>query len=291
MATRRSFLAGLLAAFLLPVPLWAESESPPGPLREKDLPRHILRDQKFFWLRPFRAQRQDLATWTLLAGGTAVLLPLDSPAARGLAVRPPGDGFDFSRRVGQLSGGGVDFAVAGGFYLFGRLRHDERARETGLLGAQAVADALIITELLKTAAGRSRPTRNRGRELIDDADGEFAKARRSFPSGHALQAWALATVIGEEYRHNPWVRYSAFSLAGFVSVARVTGRKHFPSDVFVGSILGYLVGRHVFQSHHRVSPSAPPASLPVKRATLRWHVGPGSSPVTGQVALALTFQF
>lgn len=286
MGSPRFFLASLLATLLLAPPaMRAQSASEPPRLREKDLPRQILRDQKFFWLRPFRAHRSDLRTWALLAGGTAALMPLDSPTARALAVHPPGDGYDFSHRVGQLSGAGTDFAVAAGFYLFGRARSDDRARETGLLGAEAVADALIISELLKVATGRARPTRNRGRELIHDADGEFAQAGTSFPSGHALEAWALATVVAEEYRHNPWVRYSAFSVAGFVSVSRVTARKHFPSDVFVGSMLGYLVGRHVARAYGR----GPAREL--KRARLRWQFAPYLSPGTGRSGVALSLQF
>jgi membrane-associated phospholipid phosphatase len=283
----------LLGAFLLAAPLCAQPKPPRLPVREKDLPRRILADQKFFWLRPLRAQRSDLKTWALLAGGTAVLLPLDAPAARGLAERPSGDGLAFSRRVGQLSGGGMDLAVAGGFYLFGRLRTNARARETGLLGAQAVINAAIITELLKTASGRSRPTRNRGRELIDDANGKFFQGGRSFPSGHAMQVWALATVVAEEYRHNLGVRYSAFGLAGLVSVARVTARKHFPSDIFVGSIVGYLIGRHVFRAYYSVSPLGPPGAEspdPIDSSSLQWHVGPSVSP-SGQVGLALTLEF
>src|SRR5262249_36363471 len=35
-----------------------------------------------------------------------------------------------------------------------------------------------------------------------------------------------------------------------VSLARVTGKQHFPSDVFVGATLGYLTGKYVYKSHH-----------------------------------------
>jgi len=34
-------------------------------------------------------------------------------------------------------------------------------------------------------------------------------------------------------------------MATTVATTRVTGGQHFPSDVFVGSALGYLVGRYV----------------------------------------------
>ena len=31
--------------------------------------------------------------------------------------------------------------------------------------------------------------------------------------------------------------------------ADFVGRNHFPSDVWVGSILGYLIGTHIFHAH------------------------------------------
>ncbi|MGH2525008.1 MAG: phosphatase PAP2 family protein [Anaerolineales bacterium] len=273
----------LLAISLAP-PVGAQTHAA-EPLPEKELLRNILEDQEFFWTRPFRARQEDWKTWALLVGGTAGLMPIDTPTARALADHEPGGGFAFSRRVGQWSGAGMDFAVAGSFYLFGRTQGDSRARETGLLGAQAVANALIITELFKLAAGRERPTRGGGRELISDGAGKFFQAGRSFPSGHAMQAWALATVVAEEYRHNPWVRYSAFGLAGFVSVARVTAREHFPSDIFVGSVLGYLIGRHVYRAHHRVP------SLASRQNRLHWEFGAGVGPLSGRPALRLTLRF
>ena len=42
----------------------------------------------------------------------------------------------------------------------------------------------------------------------------------------------------------------AYGTASAVSVARVTGRKHFPSDVVVGGVLGWLIGRQVYNRHH-----------------------------------------
>src|SRR5205807_1001112 len=35
-----------------------------------------------------------------------------------------------------------------------------------------------------------------------------------------------------------------------ISLARVTGRKHFASDVFIGSSLGWYLGREVYRAHH-----------------------------------------
>ena len=53
------------------------------------------------------------------------------------------------------------------------------------------------------------------------------------------------TVVAEQYHDKPLVRWTAFGLASAVSVARITAQKHSPSDVFVGGLIGYLIGRHV----------------------------------------------
>ncbi len=214
----------------------------------KALPRNILRDQKFLWLRPFRLKRADLPWTAAILGTTAGMIAIDRPAAQKLSDNPPGGGFSFSHRGGQVSGGLTDFGIAGAFYLTGRWRGDEHARTTGLLGLQAVADSMIIIEILKTASQRPRPTQNGGSLRNHNADGAFFAGGRSFPSGHATEAWALATVVAGRYRHRRWAPPTAYGLAGLTAVLRVTGRKHFPGDAFVGSVLGYLIGRHVLHT-------------------------------------------
>jgi hypothetical protein len=42
----------------------------------------------------------------------------------------------------------------------------------------------------------------------------------------------------------------AYGLATGVSATRVTGQQHFPSDVIVGSALGWYFGRQVYRAHH-----------------------------------------
>jgi hypothetical protein len=86
---------------------------------------------------------------------------------------------------------------------------------------------------------------------VDNSSGEFFDGGSSFPSGHAISAWSVATVIAEEYgpRH-PAVRYGAYALATAVGISRYTGRKHFLSDVLAGSAMGYGIGRYVYHQHH-----------------------------------------
>ena len=149
-----------------------------------------------------------------------------------------------SKVVSRLGEFYVTGGTAAAFYFVGRATKDARARETGLLGAEALIDSAIVVEALKTASQRQRPP-------VDHTSGEFFDGGSSFPSGHAVSAWSLATVIAAEYgRRRPLVRFGVYGLAAAVSVSRYTGRNHFLSDVLVGSAIGYGIGRYVYRQHH-----------------------------------------
>jgi undecaprenyl-diphosphatase len=74
------------------------------------------------------------------------------------------------------------------------------------------------------------------RNIIGPQTGE---EYQSFPSGHALFFFALATVV---YRHDKrwgWVFFAGATLMG---IARVLGGIHWPTDILGGAALGILVG-------------------------------------------------
>jgi membrane-associated phospholipid phosphatase len=73
--------------------------------------------------------------------------------------------------------------------------------------------------------------------------GNWYRGNGSFPSGHTIAAFSIATVIARRYPHQRWVPYVAYGLAGMVGFSRLTLLSHFPSDVFVGGALGYAIGR------------------------------------------------
>ena len=71
----------------------------------------------------------------------------------------------------------------------------------------------------------------------------------SFPSGHASQAFAVATAIAENY---PvwWVQTLCYGGAGLVGYARIEQNDHYASDVVAGSLLGWAVARAVVHRHN-----------------------------------------
>jgi len=131
-------------------------------------------------------------------------------------------------------------AAAGGIYLTGLFTHDQHAQRTGVLSAEAAIDSFLLYGSMKLIFNRQRPYMGTGEGKF--FYGNFSSG--SFPSGHATFAWTLASVVAHEYPKWP-VQLAMYGMATAVSTTRVTGGQHFPSDVFFGSTLGYLVGRYV----------------------------------------------
>jgi hypothetical protein len=130
------------------------------------------------------------------------------------------------------------WAVLAAFYGAGKLFDNQRARAVAEDGfASSVIAAGIITPAIKSLAGRSRPSQSE-RNYVFGEDGA------SFPSGHATQAFAIASVIAEHYESR-WVDIMVYGIAGLVGYARIAHQAHFTSDVLAGAIIGIAVGKAV----------------------------------------------
>lgn len=222
----------------------AQPSPTPSPSLEKRFLKNIVRDQAAIFTAPFRLRTKDARWLAPLGAATAGLIATDRRTAGALgdnrAQRRVSNAVSY---LGSSYGAG---AIAGGFYLFGRIKNDARARETGLLAGEALIDTGILVTVLKTSTQRMRP-------LSGDRRGLFFTKGNSFPSGHSAAAWSVATVVAHEYSDKPIVKYAAYGLATVVSLSRFSGRKHFLSDALVGSAIGYGIGRYVYRKHHDAS--------------------------------------
>ena len=163
----------------------------------------------------------------------------------------------FTDRVSDATtgfGGAWASNIGVGFLAAGYLFRDWNTRETGreILEAGFISHALG-KYLLKPGFGRVRPF---------ESDGETRfhafSSHDSFPSGHATQAFALASVIS--FRSKGWVVPTiAYGTATLVALDRVNDRVHFASDVVAGAVLGTAVGRFIVM-RHRAAQSQKPAA-------------------------------
>jgi hypothetical protein len=161
----------------------------PGPqaIKDKDLweksgwihpfrrmPGYILHDQKAIWTSPFHINGGNAKWWGLFAVGTAALIATDRTTERSLG--PSVTRNAFSANVSQIGAEYTTLPIAAGLYLYGRKVDNPKAREVGVLGAEALLDSAITVEIMKKMFGRERPD-------LAGGNGRFFKGKDGFPSG------------------------------------------------------------------------------------------------------------
>jgi hypothetical protein len=211
--------------------------------RHKNLALRVIErgaaDQRDIWTAPAKFRLAD-ADWIMpLTISAAALFVTDTEISKHLSNSPSrlSHANTFSdAAVGALGG------VAGGLYVWGMFTHDDHKKETGFLAAEAAANSVAVVYALKYTLGRDRPLNN-------NFQGNFWSGGDSFPSEHAAAAWSIASVVAHEY---PGVatQILAYGAATAVSLARVDAKQHFPSDVLIGSAIGWLSGEMIYRAHH-----------------------------------------
>ena len=255
---------------------YAEETERPIPLVRK-LAVNVVMDQKDIWTSPFHMNRRTALPWILVTLGTGALIATDRRSSRALPNTV--DQVSISKDVSNIGAVYTVLPITIGMYAGGALAHNAKARETGVLSGEAVIDTLITVGILKAVTQRPRPYEKNG-------NGTFFSGGGSFPSGHAAESWALASVIAHEYNGNIIYPITAYGLASLVTFSRLSGQQHFASDIFVGSAIGWFTGRYVFKTHVDHSIHRRPSS---KLSELRPDLLPVYDPFTRTRGVSLTW--
>jgi hypothetical protein len=208
-------------------------------------PLNILKDQGAIWSSPVRIREKDLRYLIPLGLAVTVAITTDHEAMTEVVSQNPS--FNSANTTASNVLVTPFIAAPGALFLAGQFKGNEHARETGILGGEAILDSLVVEQGMKLIFLRERPA-------VDGAKGKFFQTNvgwdGSFPSSHSMIAWSSAAVLADEYpsRLNHIVIYT---LATGVSLTRVLGQQHFPSDVLVGSAFGWMIGHYVYKKHHR----------------------------------------
>jgi hypothetical protein len=222
----------------------AQSLSEDGPaVTLRSIPRELLDQQKAIWTSPAHLNESNAVGPALLVLATTVAVTTDHQVMSSSKIVDKTLNDRAQTASTGLTGGFVAAPVL--IYGLGAIHHDQHATETGILGGEAIVDSLVVSEVMKLISERERPT-------VDGAKGRFFQSSvgtsSSFPSNHSIIAWSSAAVIASEY-NGPLTQIAAYGLAAGVSASRVLARQHFPSDVLVGSAVGWMIGRYVVHRH------------------------------------------
>jgi undecaprenyl-diphosphatase len=122
------------------------------------------------------------------------------------------------------------------FFLLGGLAFGRRAWlvYAVAMGFAGAAGGLIV-HALKYLVGRSRP------EVWLGPFHHVIPPASSFPSGHTMSAFAIASVLFFGSRLMP-LRVVAMVIAAAVGASRVLGFRHWPSDVCASALIGTAFG-------------------------------------------------
>jgi membrane-associated phospholipid phosphatase len=239
-----------IASLNVPAQTWPPAQSlpeapPPQPVMVRQIPANLLKDQEAIWTSPARIRSHDFSYLIPLGLMVTVAITTDHQAMSQVVSHNT----NFNNENISASNGLLGAFVAAPVVLYGtgHLTDNDHARETGILGGEAMVDSLAVDEVMKVIFMRERPA-------LDGAKGKFFQtsvgADGSFPSTHSFVAWSSAAVLAEEYpsRLNT---LGIYGLATGVSLTRVLGQQHFPSDVLVGSAFGWTIGHYVYKKHRR----------------------------------------
>ena len=199
--------------------------------------KHVVNDQAQFWTTPFRLNRSDARYLVPFAAFTGGLIIGDSWISR----QVPTSQISRTKSLSDYLAYSM-IGAAGASYLWGHIHGNDHLEETGFLAAEAALNATAASYAFKEITRRQRPYEGSG-------NGNFFSGGSSFPSEHAAIAWSIASVVAHEYP-GPLMQFASYGAATAVSVFRVTGKQHFPSDVAIGSALGWYFARQVYRAHH-----------------------------------------
>ena len=194
-------------------------------------------DQKELYRAPFKPSN---FKWdALVLGGTAALLATDRHIEKHIGNSHQ----TLYQATSDIAIAGLG-ATLGGTWIWGIKGDHPHAKETGMLELETLVDTFLIYTPMQLLAARERPD-------VGNGNGDFwmnHSINTSFPGGHAMFTFAMATVVSHEYSQK-WVQALAYSVATVVTVTRFAARDHWSSDMFAGSALGIGIGAHVFHAH------------------------------------------
>jgi membrane-associated phospholipid phosphatase len=238
----------LLVFGLMLIPATGEAAQQINGVESTDgLIKYLYNDSRHVLTSPLRWKRDDILHFTTVSIGTGELMLLDRELQQTAQRNRTADTDRVSKWTSRYTRRITNLTI-GGLYLSGLILKDHKLKETALLCLESVVLSEVITSGIKYTVGRARPFADQGAFHFDPLRFPPPSYSLSFPSGHATNAFALSSVIAEQYP--TWmVRLISYGFAVLVSLGRVNNNVHFVSDIFWGGVVGTSVGKCLVKFH------------------------------------------
>jgi len=209
-----------------------------------------LTDTRDIAISPYRWNKYQWIAFSGVVVVTAVLITQDARIQK-VVEKNQNPFMDNASKYGleRLGSGLYALPALGLLYGVGAITKNDKARYTALKGVEAFILANVFSTLIKQLTQRHRPY-NDIPPNPNIWEGPFhLTINSSFPSGHSTNIFAIATVLATAYSKTVWVPIVCYTLAGLTAASRVYQNDHWFSDVFVGSALGFAIGKTIMNNH------------------------------------------
>jgi len=173
---------------------------------------------------------------------------------------------DAAKLYGEIA---APVIIGGGIYTAGLFSKNEYIRVTGRMVFESVLYSGIVTNVFKTAIGRSRPQKEEGSQFYRLLS--FNTGNTSMPSGHSTVAFAVSSVLANRI-NNTFASIGLYTLAGITALSRVYHDEHWASDVLLGSAIGYFIGDFISSKRNSTTGSRGNITIYPGAGSLNLHV-------------------
>jgi membrane-associated phospholipid phosphatase len=176
------------------------------------------------------------------AAGIVVISAIDPAIARGLHNAASAGTLNTDRQLDRFGDATGTVPIIGGIALTGLITKNRAMTRAALHAAESVLLAGLVVQGSKYVVGRTRPV---GDPDLDGSDfHSFGAATPAFPSGHAADAFALATSLSDAVGRK-WATVGVYALATGTAWARLSEEQHWLSDVVAGAAVGIVSAKFV----------------------------------------------
>lgn len=209
--------------------------------------RQFKTDTELFLKQPTKWESRDWGLVGLSAVSSILLMQFDENV-RDEVLLISENVSNFLVEFGRIWGEPYNTALISGVNaLTGIANNDYMNKKVAFEIIQSALYTGLITQLMKVTFGRSRPYKNEGSSNFSpinfSGDDEW-----SFPSGHTSLGFSLSTVLSLNAK-NEFMKVLYYLPALLTAYSRVYQDKHWISDVFLGAVIGYAIGKWTVRIH------------------------------------------
>ena len=173
--------------------------------------------------------------------------------------------------------------ITASFLLYGLLKKDNRALQTGLQLMEGYLVMGTLTQLIKHSTGRESPFRASkpgGRWHFFPNQKDYHNSvptYDAFPSGHLATIMVALTVISENYPDKLFIKPLGYSILSLCAYSMLNNGVHWASDYPLSLAMGYFYGKYLV-NRYRTTQKQKNLSLKMTKTRNKIHFYPAFYP-------------